>query len=237
MKRTYSKTETTVGGTPGRKSYKKRKVMKSKKTTMQLLSKQSPFPRFKKSVLLYENAFTYTAASATASWLHACNDMYDFDRTSGNFWGNKQPLFYDNLLTVSGPYKEFYVPSWTTTYFIANETNVAVDVFVLPPHIGSSELDSKAEADNFPGVKHEHLTAKGGSRDYIKVTVKGSVNDVIGSKTKDANFVGIWNGSPSTAVLGGLFMCTADGTTSLSVAVSVQHKFNAQLEYTDALVS
>jgi len=212
-------------------------MVKSKKTTMQLLSKSSPFPRFKKAVLLYENAFTYTAAATTASWLHASNDMYDFDRTAGNFYGNKQPLFYDNLLTVSGPYKEFYVPTWTTTYFIANETNVAVDVFVLPPHIGGSELDSKAEADNFPGVKHEHLTAKGGSRDFIKVTVKGSVNDVIGSKTKDTNFIGIWNGSPSSAVLGGLFMNTADGTTSLSVAVAIKHEFNAQLEYTDALVS
>jgi len=33
------------------------------------------------------------------------NDMYDYDNTGEA--GNKQPLYYDALLSASGPYKQY----------------------------------------------------------------------------------------------------------------------------------
>jgi len=41
------------------------------------------------------------------------NDMYDYDNTGEA--GNKQPLYYDALLSASGPYKQYKTISWKTT--------------------------------------------------------------------------------------------------------------------------
>jgi len=167
----------------------------------------------------------------------ACNDLYDFDRSSGNYFGNKQPLFYDNLLTAFGPYKEYYVGSWETTYWIINETNVGIDVWVKPPLGATSEIDTKAEADNMPGVAREYLTKSGGSRDYCKITVKGNVADFTGSVKRDDDAIGTYSSSPTKVIYGGLVIASVDGTTACNVYVAIKHVFHAELQWVDALVS
>jgi len=48
------------------------------------------------------------------------NDMYDYDNTGEA--GNKQPLYYDALLSASGPYKQYKTISWKTTWYFMNQT-------------------------------------------------------------------------------------------------------------------
>jgi len=49
------------------------------------------------------------------------NDMYDYDNTGEA--GNKQPLYYDALLSASGPIK--YKTFMKTVYFM-NQTRVVI---------------------------------------------------------------------------------------------------------------
>lgn len=236
MKRTYS----VVKSDEGRRILKAQRNLKKArraKTTMQALSVRTPFPRLKKCDILYENALTATGASATLALPVGSNDMYDFDRTAGNYFGNKQPLFYDNVLDAAGPYKEYYVGSWETTYWIINQTADAINVWALPPYGATSELDSRAEADNFPGVVKEYLTKSGGSRDYCKITVKGNVKDFTGADTRDAGLIGTYASSPTKTIFGGLLIGSADGTTAVSAYIAVKHVFHAELQWVDALVS
>jgi len=49
--------------------------------------------------------------------------MYDYDNTGEA--GNKQPLYYDALLSASGPYKQYKTISWKTTWYFMNQNRVS----------------------------------------------------------------------------------------------------------------
>lgn len=231
VKRTYTETVEALKFD----SSKKRKTMK---TTLQK-QPDGPFPRSKKMQLVYENALTaVNAASAAAvARQHASNSLYDFDKSSDNCFGNKQPLYYDTLLTVSGPYKNYKVNSWRTTYTFINEADVATTIFIMPPIAATGEIDSVAEADNFPGVKRLFLTAKTGSKSHGTVTVTGNNRDVYPSSQGDVGFTGGYGGDPGFLVYGGFVAATADGVSTVVIKVAIKHVFDAELQTIDALVS
>jgi len=78
------------------------------------------------------------------------NDMYDYDNTGEA--GNKQPLYYDALLSASGPINN--TRQFHGRHVVFHESNrVSVDIFISPPLNAANECDTVAEADNFPGVK------------------------------------------------------------------------------------
>jgi len=53
---------------------------------------------------LYENALSKVSGGTNVVTVQVKpNDMYDYDSTGDA--GNKQPLYYDALLSASGPYK------------------------------------------------------------------------------------------------------------------------------------
>ena len=158
----------TPGGAPGR--YRKNRRVSRPYTTLgriggkvapsqtTLAKSGGPFTGRKYMTFLYENALTRVLPASVLSVLHCCpNSLYDFDKTGSSF-GNKQPLYYDTMLTVSGPYKAYQVISWKTTYTIVNNSAVPITVFAIPPISATGEIDSIAEADNFPGVKRLFLT-------------------------------------------------------------------------------
>ena len=48
-------------------------------------------------------------------------------------FGNKQPLYYDALLSASGPYKNYKVNSWRTTYTIEQLRMHPMTCWAIPP--------------------------------------------------------------------------------------------------------
>ncbi len=158
---------------------------------------RGPFSGKKYVTFLYENALTQVSGAANViTAILKPNCAFDFDQ-SGDF-GNKQPLYYDTLLTASGPYRQYKVISWKTTYYFINNTSTTpVDIFVSPPVADSTEIDSLAEADNFPGVKRLRLTGSTGSKNTGSITVYGNISDVYDASHNDANFTAAWNGSPT----------------------------------------
>ena len=232
------------------KAYKKRKPT-YKKSTQDNLGKISgkvaankttlalapgPFTGKKFVTFLYENALQQVAGAANVMTCQTKpNDMYDFDN-SGDA-GNKQPLYYDTLLSASGPYKQYKVISWKTTYWFVNTSACAVDIFVSPPIANTGEFDSLAEADNFPGVKRLRLTPGTGSKSHGQITVTGNVKDVFPTYANDSTFVGSYNGSPGTIIYQNILVRGSDGTTAPSVWWSVKHEAYTELNFVDALVS
>jgi len=195
-----------------------------------------PFSNKKFVTFLYENALQQIAGAANVmTCLTKPNDMYDFDN-SGDA-GNKQPLYYDALLTASGPYKQYKVISWKTTYWFVNTSACAVDVFISPPIAATGEFDSLAEADNFPGVKRLRLTPGTGSKSYGTISVKGHIKDVYPTVSEDSQFVGNWNSSPSLLCNQVVLVRGSDGSTAPSIWWSVRHEAYTELSYVDAIVS
>lgn len=237
MKRKFEIVESQTS-TYGASQGAKRKVKRvAQRTTGSALSKPLPFPISKKTKMVYTYGYAITASAATDYFSIAPNDMYDFDRTATGKLGNKQPLFFDALLSSSGPYKQYYVSKWKTTWTILNETARPVRAYAIGAIAVSTEFDSKTEAENFPGAVIRDLTSMGGAKDVVSITVSGSVADVYGTAKKDLNFVGTYGSSPTTPIYGALVLASGDDTTALNCYVSVRHEFEVELTSADAIVS
>lgn len=236
-KRSFSSMSSQSMPPKGIKRTKLSRVYSSRKTTLQRFP-DGPFPRSKNVSLVYENALTATGAGTGGLLTLGTkpNSAYDYDNSSGAAFGNKQPLYYDALLTASGPYKNYKVNSWRTTYTVVNNGDSPMTVWALPPISATSEIDSAAEADNFPGVKRLYLTGKGGSKSTGTITVTGNVADVYTSATGEGGLVAAYNADPTYLVYGGLILQTADAS-SIVAYVAVRHVMYTTLQVVDAIVS
>lgn len=196
----------------------------------------SPFTGVKYVTFVYENGLTAMANNATyVSANIVCNGAYDVDNNVGAYFGNKQPLYFDTLMSASGPYKQYKVISWETKYTLISQSTVPCNVYFIPPISAGSEIDSVAEAENFPGVTKRYLTAKDGSNNKCTVTVKGHIDDVYPCQFDGLN--GTISQNPSLSIIGGLLVASADGTTNVTAYVSIEHKMYTELQVVDALVS
>lgn len=206
------------------------------KTTM-AMQKSTPFHGKKRVTFEYLNELTSSGLGANQGTLQvAFNDMYDFDK-NGCF-GNKQPLYYDTFMTSSGPYKTYKVISWETTYTIMNTSaTTPITVWAIPPITATAEMDSLAEADNFPGVQSLYLTPLTGSKNVGTLTVKGHVKDCFASYEDEITLVGTWNASPTNPIYGGLVVHGSDNSTTPTVYVAIRHLAYTELTNVDALVS
>lgn len=202
-----------------------------------LANASGPFTNKFLTTFEYQNELTLMTGATNLTLLSVLyNSMFDFDK-NGNF-GNKQPLYYDQLLSASGPYKQYKVLSWVTTFTISNVTaNLPLTVWLLPPMAASAEIDSAAEADNFPGVKRLYLTGGGGSKSMGSFTVKGHVKDVYPGYADDNNIVGNYNSDPALPCYGGIIVKGADGSTAPSVYVAVKHMALTECSFVDSIVS
>lgn len=202
-----------------------------------LANAAGPFQAKKFVTFEYTNQLTVIPGAAnllTASTL--ANSLFDYDK-NGCF-GNKQPLYYDQMCSSTGPYKQYKVISWTTTYTLVNaSTNNPVTVWAIPPVASASEIDTAFEADNFPGVTALYLTPLSGSKSYGTITVTGNVSDVYASYDKDNGLVGNFNSDPVLTCYAGLVVQGSDGTSSPTVYVAVKHMAYTELTTVDAIVS
>jgi len=204
------------------------------KTTM--ANALGPFGSTKTMTFLYENALakinpgnTFWALSVVA------NGLFDFD--GSNFFGNKQPLYFDALISGTGPYKQYRVISWKTTYTFINDGTTPVNIWVAPALSLAAEVDLASEADNFPGVKKLYLTAPSGSRNEGTITVTGHIDDVYKGLSGDVNFMGSSSANPTTAIYESICAQAADGTANAIVYIAVKHEAFTELLNVDALVS
>lgn len=205
-------------------------------STTTLAKSEGPFSNAKKVTFLYENALTKVTPGATYSVLsYVNNDMYDFDK-SGSL-GNKQPLYYDSLLSASGPYRAYKVISWRTTFTIINATACPINVWVASAMTGAAEIDSVTEADNFPGVKKLYLTEAGGSHQQDTITVTGHIDDTYSGFEKDLNLLGAYNSGPGGPSFGAFIVSAGDGASNITYYVAVKHEAFTELSQVDALVS
>lgn len=250
VKRSISFSQGTVEGTPmkRRKRVKRSSSIRASEKLGKItgvvsegnttLAKASgPFSARKFVTFLYENLLQQVSGAANVLVASVKpNDMFDFDNS--NDFGNKQPLYYDQLLTASGPYKQYKVLSWKTTYYFANNSDATpINIWVSAPVAATSEVDSVAEVDNWPGVSRLRLTAKTGSKSYGEIVVTGHIKDVFPTYYGDNTFVGSYNGSPGTPVYQTIVIQGADGSTAPSVFMSVKHEAFTELNFVDSIVS
>lgn len=198
-----------------------------------------PFTGKKIVDLVYENGLTALGGATTfTNCPIVANGAYDVDATTGSYFGNKQPLYYDSLLTSSGPYQVYKVVSWKTTYTILNGADGPMNCYAIGCVASTADFDSVAEAENYPGVKRLYLGAKGQCKDQGTITVTGNISDLNASFVGDRGWGGAWNALPGYPAYGMLLVSSADGShTTALVSVAIKHEMYTELQQVDSLVS
>lgn len=200
-------------------------------------SGEGPFPNKLATTLLYRSipvAQSGSAGTGTYFLNVALNNLFDFDVS--NVLGNKQPLFYDQLFSATGPYTRLECKSWRTRITVINTGAEPVTIYWngKGSAITASEEDTLAEVTNRAYMQQYHLGAKGqaGDRCYIK-----SSGSWFQHNTDIAAIAQAYDASPATQVYGTLFANTPTNTTAPTVVIQIDHYFDIVCLRADSTVS
>lgn len=201
---------------------------------------KGPFPIRMNTQLVYKAPSTTIASGGILNYnslTFGLNNMWDFDYS--NQLGNKQPLFYDQLLSSDGPYKYYKVNAWKTTIKLINLSDKALHVYYDPCVALVTDADTPTEIENRRGVQAFMLTAQANSKPMCTITKYQTLRSFYpNSINQSENFSGSWNASPSTNAFANLLWKTIDGSVaSFSVAVQIQHIFYVTLYNADSIIS
>lgn len=205
------------------------------------IGRKGPFPRTMNTTLLYKAPSVNVTSAGISSYNYASfglNNMYDFD--IDNIVNNKQPLFFDTLVTSNGPYRNYKVNAWKTTIRFINLSDKAMFVY-YDPFAGTYavETDTAGEMQNRRGVQSFTLTAQANAKPMITIksfkTLKSCYPNGV---NQSENFAGSSSSAPSSVAYGTLGWQTIDGSTAaFTVAIQIQHIFYATLYNADSTQS
>jgi hypothetical protein len=164
----------------------------------------------------------------------ALNDINDFDRSTGNAFGNKQPLYHDTLVNSSN-YTNTRVESWEVTFSIVNTGTTPMQVFCVSASNSTAAFDSETKASNLPGVQKIDLTSGLGSKSHCTVTIYGTPKDLYSGYPMDSGLSAGFSGSPANVVFGGITLYVPSGT--INATVSVKAKLRTKLFVRTAVIS
>jgi len=180
----------------------------------------APFPASKIVNFQYDSPQAgFSTVGLSGQALLALNSMFDLDKTIGSTFGNKQPLYYDTLLSTS-LYTQYKVLSWDVTFTIINLAAVPLEIYAMPAYATATGWDTTSEISNLPGVTRILLTASGGSKDKGTLRIKGCPSDVVSGYKDDSNLTGTVSTDPTTIIYGGLLLSAYSGTVNASINMS-----------------
>lgn len=220
---------------PAKRMYRKKRTMYRKR------AKVGPFPRIKATTMVYKNPSTTIASGGLLSYKavqFAANSMFDYDVT--NVLGNKQPLYYDQLLSSDGPYKQYRVNAWKTKIRVLNLSDKALNIYWDPATVNSwNDNDQPVEMQNRRGVRYTQLTAQNNAKPSCTFTSFHKLKNVVPQvATQTTQYLGGWAANPSIGIAQTLVAETIDGSTAaFNFAVEVEHIFYVTLFDSDAIIS
>lgn len=199
-----------------------------------------PFPPVMPCVLTYQGEFGDSISSGAAAVAYTQwrpNDLYDFD-VSGNF-GNKQPLYYDQLLSATGPYKRYMVYAWKTTLTIFNTSDIPLEIFVDTNTMNSlTDADTVTEIANRRGVIKRLITAQANAKPYTTISWFKNLNSIVpGARASINEWGGYYTGSPNNYIANTLLVRSITQVAGFTFRCKVNHQFYVKLFETDATVS
>jgi len=138
-------------------------------------------------------------AATFAGFTVSPNDLLDVDKSVASFFGNKQPYFYDQLFSSTGPYERYYVKSWQLSFTCFNTTDNAIQLCLSPPSTLQSNVDTYAEISALVQTKKAVLGVKDSGSSKAVMSCSYNLGDVRGS-LRDLDFSGAYNNSPTTII-------------------------------------
>lgn len=219
---------------------KKRATMRRKSYAESI--PRDPFPKTKNCTLVYKNPssvlFQTSATFGYESLRVMNNGMFDFD--TSNLFGNKQPLYFDQLCSGEGPYTHYKVYAWKTTFKVLNVSNQILNVWFDPHSTSAFDADTPLEMNNRPGVQYKMLTTQANASPSAIFTKYTTLASVVGkNQVGDQGYSGTYGANPANVNYSTILVGNAiPGTLTVSdTLLSVTHTFYCQFYNRDSLVS
>lgn len=228
--------------TPGgaKRSFKKRKTLKGArkpKGIPEMYAKAQVFPDVLNTTLRYNSNMTRINPAAASTFVQF-NPMGMFDFDIDNVVGNKQPLYFDELLTVDGPYKNYLVKSWNTKIEIINKSPEPLMAYWAQIN-QIAEADTLIEVQNRSNVRELILTHNGGDNDSGVIKAPGKITDIYGTRVNVGDQSGNQTSNPAIPILGVLYLYNPGGviTTPVDCWIKITHDFHVELNTADSIIS
>lgn len=207
----------------------KGKKQKSTRRNKQVASRRlalfqsSPFPRSRSIKLHYSESIVLleTVVGSGAQQIWNLNSLFDPNSTGVGH----QPLYYDQLFSITGPYQRYTVH---TVLMKITATNVSASPALVAVYFqpGVIDLPGKDAVMEKPLVKWFCLAPAGGAPIVRSVTVRVPIDALFGvSRSKlmnDDQYSGFYNSSPAQIAYG-YTMAFSQGGTLANVVVN--HNF------------
>ena len=225
------------GKGPMKKLKTSKPTRKRTKGTPEMYAPAQVFPDVLNTTLRYNsNMVAIDVAASSIYYSFNLNGMFDFD--VDNILGNKQPLYFDELVTADGPYKNYKVKSWKTIIEVINDSTDPLLVYWSQAD-STSDADSLIEVQNRPNVRELILTQRDGDKNSGKIVAPGKVTDIQGSIRNPADLTGAFSSNPTVPCIGTIFFYNPGGVVSTPVNcwLKITHDFIVELARTDAIIS
>lgn len=227
---------------PYKKGYKKKPSRRKRYAVARRRKRRMPMYKYPfrtngeyVSLVYKENASLTTSASAPYDSISqfALNGMFDFD-VSNNF-GDKQPLYFDQLLGGNGPYFRFSVMGWKTVIEITNAGAANLEIGYAES-IDSNTADSVGEIEDWPGGITRQITPSTGGKPFTRIVKRNTLTNAIGRRTTDEAWSGLYNQNPGSLVYGNLVVHEVNNT-ACAYKVKIMHIFKVRVWGTRAQAS
>lgn len=234
---------------PAKRPRAKKTVTKTTTKTTAVVAKRiprsmsmskGPFPKILNTTLVYKHPSANITSGGAFSFNYlnlAANSLFDYDIT--DVLGNKQPLFFDQLVSANGPYRWYKVNAWKTTIKLINLSDKAMYTYFDPASSLMAETDTAAELENRRGVQFQILTAQSNAKPYVTFKSYRSLKSwVPKSVNSSENYSAPAGQEPSQRVFQTLAWRPIDGSiTAFTVAVQVSTVFYCTFYNNDSIAS
>lgn len=181
--------------------------------------------------------------TTTAYTVIALTGLYDPDNS--NNLGNFQPMFFDQLLSATGPYQNYRVNGWKGKMTIingtANDGGVAIplDVYYKQGLTNVVDGDTWAEVQSQPGVQTLLVGPPGSDSSTRTMYFNGRLDDYIAKNADGEDFKGAYNSNPTQPVYGSIAFKNAKvaSTGSITVFLKVSIEFDITVYSQDGVQS
>lgn len=223
---------------PAKRMLRKKRVYKRTNRVPKTLG---PFPRTMNTTLVYKQPSAVISSNGVVNYKVVrfnANGMFDYDYD--NLVNNKQPLYFDQLLSIDGPYRQYRVNAFKTRIKFINLSDKALNVYWSPASVNNyTDNDTPTEIQNWKGVSYRQLTSQSNAKPQCTFKTFKKINQLVpATGTRTTQWLGGYGSNPTINIVQALMAETIDGsTTAFNFSIEVEHIFYVQLFDADAIIS
>lgn len=207
---------------------------------------RNPFPDVMSTTFTYpiDTFVINSGAVADESIIFKLNSIYDFDYS--NVIGNTQPDYMDQLISATGPYRDYMVKGWRLKATVDNLTGFGGDaaaplhVILGQGYLAAADCNTYTKMKHLPNTQHAQLAWYGQPPTRTVMEINGKSTDYVPARIEDQSLVGNVGGDPVTVIYGALAWSSptyAVNTEAPTVSVMIHCEFDVDLYLGDGTAS